>query len=143
MTGWSEREQLINQTLSVKMDHLKSKSLQNNAWIYQVQEASEGSDIVIFAKRFLGKHHSQKNFATCCVHHFPTVKASNLNSSNNALNEGFWETQKTSLLVSLSVFMAFFWRIMIIKIECRITSERDGLDKILLMYFAKALARPC
>lgn len=55
-----EREQLTNRALSfprsIKRDHLKSKSLQNNAWIYQVQEASEGSVIVIFAKRFLGKH---------------------------------------------------------------------------------------
>lgn len=55
-----EREQLTSQALSflpsIMMDHLKCKSLQKNAWIYQVQEASEGSDFIRFVKRFLGKH---------------------------------------------------------------------------------------
>ncbi len=38
------------------MDHLKSKSLQNSAWLYQVQKESKGSDTVWVFMEALGQN---------------------------------------------------------------------------------------
>lgn len=72
------------------------------------------------------------------VQYSPTAKAK-LNSSINALDEGFQKPCKNGLLCSLYGLLENDDSI----IKCRITSQSHGLKKVLLMYFAKAPTRPC